>query len=66
VPNAIYAACGARSFEAHFSRKSSDWGYGLGSPSLLVVNEGRYRKPVEGLLIAQVLVLFDRRRERFA
>jgi hypothetical protein len=29
--------------------------------SLLVVNEGRYRKPLEGLLIAEMLVLLDRR-----
>jgi hypothetical protein len=27
--------------------------------SLLAVNEGRYRKPLEGLLVAQVLVLLD-------
>jgi hypothetical protein len=26
------------------------------------VNEGRYRKPFEGLLIAQLLVLADQRR----
>jgi hypothetical protein len=32
--------------------------------SLVAVNEGRYRKPVEGLLIAQVLVLLDARRRR--
>jgi hypothetical protein len=37
--------------------------------SLVVVNEGRYRKPLEGLLIAQALVLLDsglRFRKRFA
>ena len=27
--------------------------------SLLAVNEGRYRKPLEGLLVAQVLALLD-------
>jgi hypothetical protein len=32
--------------------------------SLLSVNEGRYRKPFEGLLIAQLLVLVDQRRRR--
>jgi len=30
--------------------------------SLIVVNEGRYRKPFEGLLIVQVLILLDRRK----
>jgi hypothetical protein len=37
--------------------------------SLLAVNEGRYRKPLEGLLIAEVLVLADTARSsarRFA
>jgi hypothetical protein len=30
--------------------------------TLLVVNEGRYRKPLEGMLVAQVLILLDRTR----
>jgi hypothetical protein len=33
--------------------------------SLVAVNEGRYRKPLEGLLIVQVLVLLDTRRASF-
>ncbi|CAK0778529.1 hypothetical protein CCP3SC1_960014 [Gammaproteobacteria bacterium] len=32
--------------------------------SLLVVNEGRYRKPMEGLLIAQWMVIIDQKRQR--
>jgi hypothetical protein len=32
--------------------------------SLVAVNEGRYRKPLEGLLLAQVLVLIDQARRR--
>ena len=35
--------------------------------SLLVVNEGRYRKPLEGLLITQTLLFWDlAKRRRFA
>lgn len=34
--------------------------------TMLCVNEGRYRKPLEGLLIAQVLLLVDSRRNKFA
>jgi hypothetical protein len=30
--------------------------------TLLAINEGRYRKPLEGLLVSQVLLLFDDRR----
>ena len=46
--------------------------FGFQAVSLLAVNEGRYRKPLEGLLVAQVLVLCDgwvvsrRRRSRHA
>ncbi|HEX5127088.1 MAG TPA: hypothetical protein VFW00_10145 [Rhodocyclaceae bacterium] len=32
--------------------------------SLVAVNEGRYRKPLEGLLIAQVIVMWDQYRKR--
>jgi hypothetical protein len=32
--------------------------------SLFAINEGRYRKPLEGLLIAELLVLLDNRRVR--
>jgi hypothetical protein len=32
------------------------------APTLLAVNEGRYRKPLEGMLVCQLLVLLDRKR----
>ncbi|CAK0755330.1 PMT_2 domain-containing protein [Gammaproteobacteria bacterium] len=32
--------------------------------SLFVVNEGRYRKPFEGLLISQLMVIIDQKRQR--
>jgi hypothetical protein len=32
--------------------------------SLIAINEGRYRKPLEGLLIAELLILVDNRRIR--
>lgn len=34
--------------------------------SLVAVNEGRYRKPLEGLLVAQLMVLIEQRRQRRA
>jgi len=34
--------------------------------SLLVVNEGRYRKPFEGLLVAQLLMIIDQKRQSTA
>lgn len=34
------------------------------APSLVAVNEGRYRKPLEGLLVVQVLVLVEHALER--
>jgi hypothetical protein len=33
-------------------------------PSLLAINEGRYRKPLEGLLIAEGIVVLDSMRRR--